>query len=272
VPTVRLRAAAASDIGAYRSVNQDAAFTAPWGAAVADGVGGGPAGDLASAAFIHRLSAGQVGGPLDAEHLAVGIRTANWDLRAHVERDPSLDGMATTFTGLLASRSGTLLLAHTGDSRAYRLRGGALRQQTRDDSYVQALVDQGLVAAADAASHPRRNLITASLSGDESDAAVVVECDPARGDRWLLCSDGLSDYVPDAEIRELLVANAEPQAAALACVAIALEAGSHDNITAVVCDVLLDELPGRVLALDSMRQPIFYGAASARFTEGLETA
>jgi serine/threonine protein phosphatase PrpC len=271
VPTVRLRAAAASDIGAYRSVNQDAAFTAPWGAAVADGVGGGPAGDLASAAFVHRLAAGRAG-PLDAEHLAVSIRAANWDLRAHVERDPSLDGMATTFTGLLASRSGSLLLAHTGDSRAYRLRGGVLQQQTRDDSYVQALVDQGLVAAADAASHPRRNLITASLSGDEADAAVVVECEAVPGDRWLLCSDGLSDYVPDAEIRELLLAQEDPHAAAVACVAIALDAGSHDNITAVVCDVFLDDFQGGVLALDAVREPIFYGAAAARFSEGLETA
>ena len=84
---------------------------------------------------------------LDADHLAVSVRTANWDLRAHVERDPALQGMATTFTGLFVSHAGTLLLAHTGDSRAYRLRDGVLTQQTRDDSLVQVLVDRGLARA-----------------------------------------------------------------------------------------------------------------------------
>lgn len=270
---VRLRAAAASDIGPHRSVNQDAAFTAPWGIAVADGVGGGPAGDLASAAFIHRLAAGSVG-PLDAEHLAVSVRAANWDLRAHVERDPALSGMATTFTGLLMSRDGALLLAHTGDSRAYRLRDGVLTQQTRDDSYVQALVDRGLVAAADAASHPHRNLITSSLSGGEGDAAVVVELDVVPGDRWLLCSDGLTDYVPDAEIEALLTANESVDAAARACVSRALAAGTHDNVTAVISDVSWfdDALVGGAAAMEEGRRPVFYGAAAARFSEGLETA
>lgn len=92
---LRLISAAVSDVGAHRSVNQDAAFTASWGAAVADGVGGGPSGDLASAALIHRLVAGRVSVP-DADALAVRIREANWDLRAHAERDRTLRGMATT--------------------------------------------------------------------------------------------------------------------------------------------------------------------------------
>ncbi|GAA1987659.1 PP2C family protein-serine/threonine phosphatase [Microbacterium pumilum] len=266
---VRLRAGAATDIGPHRSINQDAAFTAPWGVAVADGVGGGPAGDLASAAFIHRLAAGMVG-PLDADQLAVRISEANWDLRAHVEHDPSLDGMATTFTGILGSRSGGLLLAHTGDSRAYRLRDGVLTQQTRDDSYVQALVDSGLVAAADAASHPRRNLITASLSGGERDVASIVEHDAVEGDRWLLCSDGLSDYVPDAVIEALLVLHPEADAAARACVDVALDAGTFDNVTAVVCDIH-GATPGDAAA-DAARRPVFHGAAAARFCEDLETA
>lgn len=266
---VRLTAAAASDIGPHRRINQDAAFTAPWGVAVADGVGGGPAGDLASAAFIHRLAAGSIG-PFDPEQLAVSIRMANWDLRAHVERDPALHGMATTFTGLMASRSGALLLAHTGDSRAYRLRHGVLSQQTRDDSYVQALVDRGLVAAAEAASHPHRNLITSSLSGGEADGAVVVEHGIAPGDRWLLCSDGLSDYVPDAEIAALLLRYDEPETAAWACVELAIEAGTHDNVTAVVCDVTVDDTG--VVGPPIHRDPVFYGAAAARFSEGLETA
>ena len=107
---IRLRAAAVSDVGVHRETNQDAAFTAPWGAAVADGVGGGPSGDLASAALVHRLVAEGAMIP-DPETLVVRIREANWDIRAHVERDPALRGMATTFTGLFLGAAGDLLLA-----------------------------------------------------------------------------------------------------------------------------------------------------------------
>lgn len=264
-PHLRLHSAAISDIGGHRATNQDSAFTAWWGAAVADGVGGGPAGDLASAAFVHRLAAGRRGGT-DAEQLATSVREANWDLRAHVERDPSLRGMATTFTGLFLSIAGGLLLAHTGDSRAYLLRDGVFAQQTRDDSFVQALVEQGIVASEDAASHPRRNVITASLSGAERDAATVVEHEARRGDRWVLCSDGLSDYVPADEIAALLTRNTDPDAAARACVALALEAGSSDNVTVVVCD-LVEEPPAQ-----GRREAAFWGAAAERFSEGLESA
>lgn len=263
---MRLNAAAVSDTGAHRSVNQDAAFTAPWGGAVADGVGGGPAGDLASAAFVHRLAAGRVG-TVDSETLAVSVRAANWDLRAHVERDPALSGMATTFTGVFVSERDTLLLAHTGDSRAYLLRDALLTQQTRDDSYVQALVDRGLVTAEDAASHPRRNLITASLSGGERDRVVVVEHEARAGDRWVLCSDGLSDYVPHEDIAMAVAHRGAPDAAA-AAVSLALAAGTRDNVTVVVCDVEVGPARGFSAGPDAS----FYGAAAARFTEGLESA
>ena len=265
-PRIRLRAAAHSDIGPHRRVNQDAAFTASWGAAVADGVGGGPAGDLASAALVHRIAAGRPD-RLEPERLGTIVREANWDLRAHVERDPSLHGMATTFTGLFFSSRDELLLAHTGDSRAYRLSDGVLAQMSRDDSLVQALVDNGIVSLADAVSHPRRNIITASLSGSDGDAAAVVTHEPVVGDRWLLCSDGLSDYVPDDEIRERLLSHARPEAAAEACVALALEAGTRDNVTAVVCDVVMAQADDR-----GRTQTAFYGAAAERFMEGLDSA
>jgi protein phosphatase len=265
---VRLRAAACSDIGPYRSTNQDAAFTAPWGAAVADGVGGGPAGDLASAALVHRFAAGRPDA-LTGEELAVRLREANWDLRAHVEHDPSLSGMATTFTGVFPAAGGGVLLAHTGDSRAYRFRGGELAQYSRDDSLVQALVDQGLLSRADAATHPRRNLITASLSGAERDAITVTEHDAQPGDRWLLCSDGLTDYVPDADLHAELAKAADCDTTAHACVALALEAGSRDNVTVVVCDVVPSHEEDDAF---SRAQPSFWGAAAARFMEELETA
>lgn len=268
--SVRLKAAAVSDVGAYRAVNQDAAFTAPWGAAVADGVGGGPSGDLASATLVHRLVAGRGALP-DSESLAVRIHEANWDLRAHTERDVSLRGMATTFTGVFVARSGALLLAHTGDSRAYLLRGGAFTRETRDDSYVQALVEHGLIAPEAAASHPRRNIITASLGGSETDSVSVVERPAIAGDRWLLCSDGLTDYVPEADVAELLAGARTPESAAVAIVRLALHAGTRDNVTAVVADV--EWSPAAALTVDSAfgERATFYGAAAHRFCEEFDS-
>lgn len=261
--TLRLRAAAVSDVGEHRATNQDAAFTSVWGAAVADGVGGGPSGDLASAAFVHRLVAGS--GASDPETLIVRIREANWDLRAHVQRDPSLHGMSTTFTGVFLDRAGGLLVAHSGDSRAYLLRDGWFSRQTRDDSYVQTLVDRGLIAPEAAASHPRRNIITASLGGAEDDTVSVTPRDLLAGDRWLLCSDGLTDYVPELELAELVRAAPSAARAAADVVALALDAGTLDNVTAVVCDVVDED------GAKSM-DPVFYGSAARFFAEDVETA
>ena len=199
-------------------------------------------------------------GPIEVEQLATLMRIANWDLRALVERDSALDGMATTFTGVFVSPAGKILLAHTGDSRAYLLRDGAMSRETRDDSFVQLLVDSGVVGQADAASHPQRNVITASLRGGEDDRIAVTERPARHGDRWLLCSDGVSDYVPDDALIDVLTAGA-PQEAADAVVQLALEAGSRDNVTAVVCDVAEDVAPHR--------RPVFHGAAQDRFSESI---
>ncbi|WP_460773453.1 PP2C family protein-serine/threonine phosphatase [Microbacterium sp. GXF7504] len=260
----RLLTAASSETGHIRASNQDAAFSAPWGAAVADGVGGGPSGDLASAAFVHRLVAGGLR-VRDVDDLAVRLREANWDLGAHVRRDPELAGMATTFTGLFLADGDRLLLAHVGDSRGYRLRHAQLERQTRDDSYVQTLVDRGLLDPQAAAVHPRRNIITASFAGGEADPVTVAERDVVPGDRWLLCSDGVSDYLDDEELGLALLRNRSPQAAARALVAEALEAGSRDNVTAVVCDVVEG-------AYDAWAAPAFHGSADEWFQEDLEVS
>lgn len=244
-------------------MNQDAAFTASWGAAVADGVGGGPSGDLASASLLHRLVPGASAVP-DAEALVERLREANWDLRAHVERDASLRGMATTFTGVFLGRGSELLVAHSGDSRAYLLRGDSFARQTRDDSYVQALVDRGLLAPEAAQTHPRRNIITASFGGSEDDLPGVAIHEPVPGDRWMICSDGLTDYVPEADVRRILESTPDAADAARACVALALEAATRDNVTVVVCDVVDGEV--------ARDQPVFYGAAADRFNEEFETA
>jgi len=255
----RLLTAASSETGHVRVSNQDAAFSASWGAAVADGVGGGPSGDLASAAFVHRLVAGGLV-VSDADELSVHLREANWDLGAHVRRNPDLRGMATTFTGLVVTTTGELLLAHVGDSRGYRLRHAQLEQQTRDDSYVQVLVDRGLLDPQQAATHPRRNIITASFGGGEDDPVAVGIADAEAGDRWLLCSDGVSDYLDDEEIGLALLRGRTPAAAADALVALALDAGSRDNVTAVVCDVVRGPSDPREL-------PVFHGSAGEWFQE-----
>jgi PPM family protein phosphatase len=258
----RLRAAAVSDVGEHRATNQDAAFTSVWGAAVADGVGGGPSGDLASAALVHRLVAGH--GASDPETLIVRIREANWDLRAHVQRDPTLQGMATTFTGIFLDGDGGLLVAHSGDSRAYLLRDGWFSRQTRDDSYVQTLVDHGLIAPEAASSHPRRNIITASLGGGDEDIVSVTPRELVVGDRWMLCSDGVTDYVPELDLAELLRAAPTAEQAAADVVALALEAGTRDNATAVVCDVIDDD--------GVNAPPVFSGSAARYFAEDVDTA
>lgn len=259
--TLQFSAGFASDVGHVRETNQDATFTASWGAAVADGVGGGPAGDLAAAAVLHRLVAG--GGRVeDTDALIRRIRGANGDLEAQVRRDPTLTGMATTLTGVWFAADGALLLAHTGDSRAYLLRDAHLIRQTRDDSFVQNLVDQGVVSAEDAMMHPRRNIITASLRGDAGDIVRVTERLALAEDRWLLCSDGISDYLPDDVTAAILRSVSSPQDAADLIVAAALDAGSRDNVTAVVTDVLVGER-------DEDEAPEFGGAAAARYAEAL---
>ena len=258
---MRLDAAAVSVTGGHRRINQDAGFAASWGIGVADGVGGGPAGEIASAALIHRLVAS--GSRIDdAPSLVARVRGANSDIGAHARRNPAYKGMATTFTGLWCGREGSLLLAHTGDSRGYLMREGHLMRQTRDDSLVQILVEQGIVREEDAMTHPRRHMITASLRGDSHDTVRVDERIAVLGDRWLLCSDGVSDYLPHELLAELVGLDRTAHQIAEVIVEVALEAGSKDNVTAVIANVVAgapDAEPAR-----------FSGAASEHFRDELD--
>lgn len=263
--SLHLSAAVLSDTGPRRSSNEDAAFVAPFAAAVADGVGGGPAGEIASASLIHRVapSSRHIDSVEDARTL---LSWSNADLAARARDDPAMAGMATTFTGIFLTDQ-AVFLAHVGDSRGYLLRDGRLRRQTRDDSWVQHLVDAGHITPGEAASHPRRNVVTASLHGDptDRDAIAVSRLDARVGDRWLLCSDGVSDYVPDDLLLASLAAHVEPEEASDVLVELALAAGTHDNATAVVCDIL----PGGVQA-DA--QAAFAGSAAEFFAEDIAIA
>lgn len=236
--TLKLRYAAVSDTGLIRSANQDSVHAGPRLLAVADGMGGMAAGDLASRIVIESVA------PLDREipddglidALREALATANGRIREAVAEDPSRDGMGTTLTAVLFTGT-ALALGHVGDSRAYLLREGKLQQMTRDDTFVQMLVDEGVITPEQASHHPRRAVVTQALQGGDANPAYTF-MRPTAGDRWLLCSDGLSNVVSAETIQETLSGYPDPEACARRLVDLALRAGGPDNITVVVADVV----------------------------------
>jgi protein phosphatase len=221
-----------------RPNNEDAFFAGPRLLAVADGVGGHAAGEVASATIIDALS------PLgDSEpgydlvgRLLEAVVTGNAAIARRVADDPRLQGMSTTLTAILFAGDRYCLL-NIGDSRTYLLRDGALEQLTRDDSYVQLLVDEGHITQEAAAGHPQRNLVLQALTGEEVMEPTMTVREARAGDRFMLCSDGLSDVVG----RDTLAATLEqgdPQESVARLVALALENHTRDNVTAIVADVI----------------------------------
>lgn len=243
-----------SDVGLVRDGNEDASYAGPRLLVVADGVGGSVAGEIASNIAITALT------PLDSddsitdprEALRDATRRANSELRSAIEADPSLAGMGTTLTALLWTGD-TLALAQLGDSRGYLLRDGVLTQITRDQTLVQSLVDEGQITPEEALTHPRRSWILRALDGRAESDPDVELLTTQPGDRYLLCSDGLSDYVDAAAITEAL-GNGEPQEASETLVDLALRAGAPDNVTCVVADPV-DQSTGQA--------PMLGGAATA---------
>jgi protein phosphatase len=235
--SVILRTVAVSDRGKARENNEDAVHAGPRLMAVADGVGGGPSGEVASAIVIQalaRLDAGP-GSQAPAEALREAVDAANRGIREAIEADPSLDGMGTTLTAMLAGGDG-LDLVHVGDSRAYAWRDGALTQLTRDDTYVQGLVDKGVISPDEARVHPQRALVTQAVHGAGM-APTFTAVTPREGDRYLLCSDGLSDYVDDTAIAQTLREQRDLERCAQRLVQLALAAGAPDNVSVILADI-----------------------------------
>jgi len=143
--------------------------------------------------------------------------------------------MGTTLTAVLFNGE-RAAMAHVGDSRAYLLRAGRLNQLTKDDTYVQMLVDQGLIKPEEAAAHPRRAVVTRVLQGEPVTPAYVI-VEPQRGDRWLLCSDGLTGVVPDPILEEELRTTPDPKSCAERLIDLALRGGGPDNVTVIIADV-----------------------------------
>lgn len=231
-----LRSAAVSDLGMARENNEDAAYAGTRLVAVADGIGGLPGGEVASDIVIRALTdLDRESGGSALDGLYKSIDAANRAIRAAVDSAPDLSGMGTTLTAILLDGE-RIALAHVGDSRAYLLRDRVLTQLTKDDTYVQALVDRGALTASEARVHPQRSLITQAVQGQQFNLATAV-VEARAGDRLLLCSDGLSDMVEDADIAAVLRDCAEPRECGQRLIELALAAGGRDNITTVVADV-----------------------------------
>jgi serine/threonine protein phosphatase PrpC len=251
--TLVLRYAARSDRGLVRANNEDSVYAGARLLALADGMGGHAAGEVASqlviAALAH-LDDDEPGGDLLSK-LNAAVREGNGAIAAHVEADPELEGMGTTLTAILFAGN-RLGLVHIGDSRGYLLRDGELVQITKDDTFVQTLVDEGRITLEEAHSHPQRSLIMRALTGHEVEPTLIMR-EARAGDRYLLCSDGLSDPVSHETILEALqIPDVAESADRL--IELALRGGGPDNVTVVVADVV-DYDYGQT-------QPILAGAVS----------
>jgi PPM family protein phosphatase len=238
--TLALRYAVRSDVGLLREGNEDSAYAGPRLLAVADGMGGHAAGEVASAVTIGamaELDSDRYAGTDLLADLSNAVASANMRLQQMIIANPAVEGMGTTLTAVLWF-DGHAAVCHIGDSRGYLLRGGQLYQITHDHTLVQSLVDEGRITEDDVSTHPQRSLLLRALDGRtiaEPDLSVH-EAQP--GDRYLLCSDGLSGVVSDETLRDTLAGIADPDAAARQLIDLAIRGGGPDNITCIVADVV----------------------------------
>jgi serine/threonine protein phosphatase PrpC len=236
-----LRWGSATDVGRVRTLNEDSLLAVPGLFVVADGMGGHAAGEVASQMAVAEFARLAEQAPVRAEDVTEAVRLANEHIVSAGAERGDRHGMGTTLTGIGvvgSERGEELAVFNVGDSRVYRLTGGQLHQLTVDHSAVQELVDAGRLTARAARSHPRRNVVTRSLGMDPGPAPDVWLVQPVAGDRFLVCSDGLTGELEDADIAALLAENPDPQAAADQLVHQAVAVGGHDNVTAVVLDVV----------------------------------
>lgn len=241
---IRWTYAALSDTGRVRSGNEDSLFADPAGGvfAVADGMGGHAAGEVASTiatrvigdrlCSCRRDSSEQIRGSLRAAFAAAGQQIIR-----EARQDPAREGMGTTATVLVLDPEGCYLVGHIGDSRCYLLRDGALRQLTRDHSWVQEQVERGVISREQARFHPQSNIITRALGTDEIPQPDVYEGEARPDDIFLIASDGLTDMLSEREIESILGSESPPGDAAARLVEGANRAGGVDNITVLVVSV-----------------------------------
>jgi PPM family protein phosphatase len=235
--TLVLRYAARSDRGLVRSNNQDSVYAGPRLLSLADGMGGHAAGEVASKVVIAALA------PLDddepGDDLLAQLREAtangNGAIAELVASDPELDGMGTTLTAILFAGN-RIGLVHIGDSRAYLFRNGQFAQITHDDTFVQSLIDEGRITEDEAATHPQRSLLLKALTGHEVEPNLTIR-EARAGDRYLLCSDGLSGVVSHETLSDTIKIP-DAQACADRMIELALKGGGPDNVTVIIADVV----------------------------------
>lgn len=241
-----LRYAARSDVGLVRSNNQDSGYAGSHLLVVADGMGGHAGGDVASSVAIGHLARLDSDTPASdiVATLEKAVLEANQEILRRARDEPQLAGLGTTITALLRTE-GKFALAHIGDSRAYLLRDGETTQITKDHTFVQRLMDEGRLTPEEAERHPQRSVLMRVLGDVDADPELDLSLRPARpGDRWMLCSDGLSGLVSLETIGETLAEIEDPGDCADQLVQLALRGGGPDNITCIVADVLdLEDLP-----------------------------
>jgi protein phosphatase len=257
--TLALRYAIRSDVGLLREGNEDAAYAGPRLLAVADGMGGHAAGEVASAAAIDAIARldDDVPGSDLLDALAGAVTDANHSLHDMVAADPAFEGMGTTLTAMLWSGS-RVALVHIGDSRAYLLRDREFHQITHDHTLVQTLVDEGRISPDDVATHPQRSMLLRALDG-RADVEPDLSLREARlGDRYLLCSDGLSSVVSEETLHKTLATVASLDEVVLQLIELAIRGGGPDNITCIVADVV----DSATAALPPTDTSVVVGAAS----------
>ena len=256
--TLALRYAVRSDVGLLREGNEDSAYAGPRLLVIADGMGGHAAGEVASAVAIAALAGldHRVPGADLLDPLADAVATANTTLHEMSAADPAVEGMGTTLTAMLW-QDARVALCHIGDSRAYLLRDGDFHQITRDHTLVQSLVDDGRLTPEAAATHPQRSLLLRALDGRTEAEPDLSIREVRAGDRYMLCSDGLSDVVTEQTLHKTLVTFTDPDDAVIQLVELAIRSGGPDNITCIVADVIDAAADPAAASLE----PVIAGAA-----------
>ncbi|WP_322937507.1 PP2C family protein-serine/threonine phosphatase [Nocardioides bizhenqiangii] len=258
---LRLSYYAISDVGRVRKDNQDSGYAGPWLLAVCDGVGGAARGDIASSTAVNELrQLDERPGSADLlTRVTDALHEAHESIASQVDHDPALSGTSTTATVALFDGQ-RIAVGHIGDSRGYLFRAGELSQITSDHTFVQSLIDEGRITEEEARIHPHRNLILKALDGLHEVEPDLFAIALAPGDRVFLCSDGACGVLDDTRMADIL-SSGSPEYAAIELVRASLDAGSSDNVTCVVADVLTEEAAAADPAYDDL-EPMVVGAAA----------
>ncbi|MDO9456880.1 PP2C family serine/threonine-protein phosphatase [Nocardioides sp.] len=265
--TLALHYSAISDVGRVRKDNQDSGYAGPWLLTVCDGVGGAARGDIASSTAVSELRnldvdpgpPGTEGEPSLLDRVTLALHGAHEEIGRLVDADPTINGTSTTATVALfdGRRVG---IGHVGDSRAYLFRDNEISQLTTDHTFVQSLIDEGRITEAEARVHPHRNLILKALDGIHEAEPDLFVLELVDGDRLFLCSDGACGVLVDGRLADIL-SMGTPDYAAVELVRASLEAGSSDNVTCIVADVVTAEAAAADPAYAEL-EPMLVGAAA----------